>query len=418
MTPPAPETRPSPGRVGAALEERLGPVTQAIERSGWPELLADLVRTPSHPGVSRQEEAVVQVLARWLGDRGLEVELSEVAPGRPNLIARTGRPGTGRRLLLCGHTDTVPPNQGDARADLAAEVHDGRMHGRGTVDMKGGVAAMAAALAGLHASKTLEAGEVILAAVVDEEMESLGAEYLARSGLGADGGIVPEPTGNRVALGHRGLEWLELDFMGRASHGGAPEQGINAIAAAARFITLAQERLPSRFEARTHPLLGPPTLNFGTIRGGDQPSTVAAFCRVAADRRTVPGETFETVVAELRELLERVEAEIPGLRTEVRRMPGGMATMEHLPAIIPADHAVAKAARAACERVRGRPESDLAFPAWTDASLLFNFGGIPCVILGPGDLALAHTPRESIALEEVGEAARIYAATALEFCPR
>lgn len=398
-------------------------VSEAIDRCGWEDLLAEMVRTPSHPGVPRQESGVVAVMARWLEAHGVEVERSDAAPGRPNLTARIDCGGRGKRLLLCSHTDTVSPSEDlvtpiHARSSgpFSAEVRDGLLHGRGAADAKGPLAAMAAALVALRTSGALPGGGVTLAAVADEEMESLGAERLVRSGVEADGAIVGEPTENRLALGHRGLEWLELEFRGRASHGGTPRKGVNAILAAARFIALANERLVSGFEARAHPLVGPPTINFGMIRGGDGPSTVPAACVVTAARRSVPGESYDSIVKELRDLLDPVEAEFAGLSVEVRRAEGGMATMEHLPAMIGEDHALARAVDEACAKVRGRREPSISFPAWSDASLLSNFGQIPCIVLGPGDLALAHSAAESVPLAEVAEAARIYAAAAQEFC--
>ena len=385
---------------------------RAIDASGWPDLLADLVRTPSHPGVPRQEEAVVRVLADWLSARGIVAEVREAAPGRPNLIGRVfGREG-GRRLVLCGHTDTVPLNAGEPGVGFSADVRDGRMLGRGTCDMKGALAAMAAALATLQSTGALARGEAVLAAVADEEMESLGAEALVAEGFSADGAIVGEPTENRLALGHKGLEWLEIRLEGRAAHGGTPEAGVNAIVAAARFLSLVEERLKPALAARAHPLLGPPTINAGTIAGGDQPSTVAAGCVLRVDRRTVPGESFASVVAELEALLAEVARAMPGLRSSVARMPGGMRTLEHLPTVLDAAHPLASSVAS----VLGTPGAPAAFPAWTDASLLSNFAGIPCVILGPGDLALAHSPRESVPLTEVREAAVLYARAAVAFC--
>jgi acetylornithine deacetylase/succinyl-diaminopimelate desuccinylase len=376
------------------------------------ELAAELVRIPSHPGVARQEEGVARALAGWLEARGVAAELVEVAPGRPNLLARVRGGAPGPTLLLCGHTDTVPLNAGDPGVGFTGEVRDGRLFGRGAVDMKGPLAAMAAALVALR--ELLPAGEVILAAVADEEMESLGAEALVRSALRADGAVVGEPTGNRLALGHKGLEWLEIEFTGRAAHGGTPDKGINAIVAAARFVDLATVTLLPRFAERRHPLLGPPTINFGTIHGGDQPSTVAASCRVTVDRRSVPGETFASMLAELEGLLAQVELGQPGLATAIRRVPGGMATMEHVALATDADAPVARAAARAVAAVAGASAAT-AFPAWTDGALLAGFGGIPTVVLGPGKLADAHSPRESIATADIEAAAAIYVETALGF---
>lgn len=380
------------------------------------ELLQDLVRIPSHRGLPAQEAEVVRTLASFLQDRGLSPEVVEVCEGRPNLLCTIAGEETGPHLLLCGHTDTVPLNQEDPGNGFSGELVDGWVRGRGTVDMKGAIAAMAASLVALDRSGSLRRGRVTLAAVIDEEMESLGAEHLIQTGFRADGAVVGEPTLNQICLGHKGLEWLEFTFHGRAAHGGTPDAGVNAIDGASRFVQLVRSDLLPHLRTRAHALIGVPTLNFGTIRGGDQPSTVAASCRLTADRRSVPGETYESICAELEELLQQVEAEMPGLATELHRVAGGMATMEHLALETSADSAIVKAARAARSHVCGTVGELGAFPAWTDGALLSGFAGIPTLIMGPGDLAVAHSPREAVAVEQVLEAARLYAATTLEFC--
>lgn len=388
----------------------------AIEAAAPIELLSGLIRIPSHRGLERQEEGVARELARYLEARGLEVCLEEVAEGRPNLICTLEGKEQGRHLLLCGHTDTVPLNEGNEGVGFSGLVRNGRVEGRGSVDMKGALAAMAAAMVALHRTGALNYGQVTLAAVIDEEMESLGAEHLVASGFRADGAIVGEPTRNKLCLGHKGLEWLEFQFLGRAAHGGSPRAGINAIDGAARFIELVRTELNPRFAERADPLLGPPTLNFGTIRGGDQPSTVAASCILTADRRSVPGETFETMKAELEILLARVKEEMPGLRTDLQRVAGGMASLEHIALKTDPEDSVAVSVSRARTTLFGSPGDPGDFSAWTDGALLAGFGGIPTVILGPGALQIAHSPREAIEVEQVLDAARLYALTALEFC--
>jgi acetylornithine deacetylase/succinyl-diaminopimelate desuccinylase len=379
------------------------------------ELLADMVRAPSHPGIERQEEAAARVLDAFLCRHGVPSELVEVREGRPNVMAAIEAKKPGRHLLLCGHLDTVPPNAGSSADFFSATIADGRMSGRGTVDMKGALAAMAGALVAIHESSGLASGRLTLAAVIDEEMESLGAEALILSGFKADGAIIGEPTENRVAIGHKGLEWLEVRFTGKAAHGSTPEAGVNAIAAAAHFASLVEQELAPGFERRRDPVLGPPAINLGTIQGGQQPSMVAADCRVQLDRRWVTTETIEQVFGDLEELLARVRAARPGLRTELRRMPGGMATMLHGPLVIDPDHPLVRAARGALGD-SGRPDAPLTvFPAWTDGALISREAGIPTLIWGPGELKLAHSAEESVPVDEVLLAARLYAAAARRF---
>src|SRR5882672_11316921 len=218
-------------------------------------LASELVKIPSYLGTPRQESAVAARIAEFLRQRGVEARSIDVREGRPNLLASvdSGRPGP--HLVLCGHTDTVPLNRDAPGVGLSGALVGDALQGRGSADMKGALAAMAGALASLQVGPGLSAGKVTFAAVIDEEMESLGAEALIENGVRADGAIIGEPTQNRVALGHKGLEWLEIVMTGRAAHGGTPEAGVNAINAAAHFIALVEERLVPLLKTRHHPLL-------------------------------------------------------------------------------------------------------------------------------------------------------------------
>jgi len=382
------------------------------------ELLQAMVKAPSYPGIARQEEASVRELESFLRKHDIPSTLVEVREGRPNLVAALAGKNPGPHLLFCGHMDTVPPNAG-ASADLfSARVENGRLFGRGSVDMKGALAAMAAALVLLKESSSPEAGRVTLAAVIDEEMESLGAEALIASGFKADGAVVGEPTLNRVAIGHKGLEWLEVAFEGKAAHGSTPEAGVNAIAAAAHFVSLVEQDLVPAFERKRDPVLGLPAINMGTISGGQQPSMVAANCRIQLDRRWVSNETIDQVFGDIETLLARVREARPGLKTRLTRMPGGMATMLHGPLVIGRDHPLVLSALGAFVDLGQPAPPTTVFPAWTDGALLSREAGIPTVIWGPGALELAHSPEESIPLEDVYLAARLYAAAARRFTAR
>jgi len=379
-------------------------------------LLIQLIKARSYPGIPGQEAATVAELRTFLEEHHIRTTVTEVKDGRPNLLAAvdSGRPG--RHLVFCGHTDTVPPNAGSTVDLFAAGVKEGVLYGRGTVDMKGALAAMAGALVDLTEKKPLAAGKVTLAAVIDEELESLGAEALIQAGFRADAAVVGEPTSNKIAIGHKGLEWLTVEFTGRAAHGGTPEAGINAISAAAYFVRLVEEELGPELKKRRDPILGPPVINMGTIFGGDQPSTVAAHCAIKLDRRWVTTETIEQVFSDLEGLLAKVRAKLPGLKTSLSRVPGGMATMIHGPFTTDPGHPIVKAAQKALAGIGRQEEGLTVFPAWTDGALLSREAKIPTIIWGPGALDHAHSPEENIRLEEVHRAVEIYAAAALEFC--
>jgi acetylornithine deacetylase/succinyl-diaminopimelate desuccinylase len=386
-----------------------------MDDRGILELLQAMVKAPSHPGVPRQEEGAARALSAYLGRNGIRGELVEVRDGRPNVLAALEGRRPGPHLLLCGHLDTVPPNAGSSADFFSAAIEDGRMFGRGTVDMKGALAAMAGALVDILGSGGLEAGRVTLAAVIDEEMESLGAEALIRSGFKADGCVIGEPTENRVAIGHKGLEWLEVRFTGKAVHGSMRKEGIDAIAAAAHFASLIETELIPGFERRRDPVLGLPAINLGTIQGGQQPSMVAADCRIQLDRRWVTTETVDQVFDDLQGLLTRVRAARPGLKTHLERMPEGMATMVHGPLVIDPGHALVRAAKGALEEAGIIDSALTVFPAWTDGALISREAGVPTLIWGPGELKLAHSAEESVPVDDILLAARLYAAAARRF---
>jgi len=379
------------------------------------QLLTRLVKARSYPGIPQQEKEVVEELDVYLRSHGIESIITEVCDGRPNLLASVEGTNPGPHLLLCGHTDTVPPNEKSPVDLFAAVEKQGRLYGRGTADMKGALAAMAGALVHLKTSGTLTGGKVTLAAIIDEETQTLGSEHLVKSGFRADAAIVGEPTNNLIDIGHKGLEWLVVEFEGKAAHGGTPESGINAISAAAHFVQLVEIELIPEFQKRRDPVLGLPAVNIGTIQGGDQPSTVAAHCQIKLDRRWVNTETIEQVFEDLEILLKKIRSARPGLKTKVFRVPDSMATMLHGPVTIEPEHPVVQAAQNALREHNLPAESLGVFPAWTDAALISREAKIPSIIWGPGELNYAHSPEENIRLEDVILAKNLYASAALSF---
>jgi len=215
---------------------------------------------PDSPG----EQAAARSLAATLESWGLSVEVHDAAPGRPNVVARAGR-GRGRSLMLNGHLDVVGI-EGMTHAAFGGEERDGRLYGRGAADMKGGLAAMSAAAA--RAAARGIAGEVIVAAVADEEHMSMGTRELLRRGVRADAAIVAEPTGLAIMPAHKGFAWIEIEVRGRAAHGSRYDVGIDAILESTPLLDelsrLEREVLPMR----SHPLLGRPSLHVSTIEGG------------------------------------------------------------------------------------------------------------------------------------------------------
>ncbi|MCX5973580.1 MAG: M20/M25/M40 family metallo-hydrolase, partial [Coprothermobacterota bacterium] len=282
-------------------------VAKAIVAEEILSLAKELIAIPSHPGVPFREKEVAAAMDRFFRREGIASRLEEVEEGRPNVYAELGA-GKGPTLLWCGHTDTV-------RADLfegdpfAPRQEGDLLVGRGAVDMKASLACAMVALAGLKRARIDLAGKVLFAGVTDEEDRSAGCRALLRKQWRIDGAIVGEPTGLQPCLGHRGLEWLEIAFQGRAVHGGRAEEGINAISLAGKFLHRVETDLLPRLIDRRHPLLGCSTLNWGWIQGGTQPSTVAGNCRLQLDRRWIPQERYQDVLAELQSVLDSLHGE-------------------------------------------------------------------------------------------------------------
>jgi succinyl-diaminopimelate desuccinylase len=359
-------------------------------------ILESLVRIPS---VTGEERAMAEAVAGWCEAAGLRVELREVQPGRPNVLARWG---TGRRpvVILTGHLDTVPVGEGWTRDPFGAEVEGGRLYGRGACDMKGGLAAMLAALHDLRARGLEPAGDVLLAAVVGEEEDSAGTLALLEDGIAADRALLAEPTGLELVRGNRGLVNYRLTVAGASAHASAPELGHNAITAAAHVV-LELEALARRLARHPHPVLGAPNLTVGTIQGGTRPYVVPDRCVLEVDRRLNPGETAETARSEAEVVIEAVRRRLPWL--DVRFEFGS----EYIPFEVAADHPFVRSMLTGIEAAGIQPRVG-AWRAASDAGFLAVRGGIPCVLFGPGDIgAAAHRPDEFVDLEEVDMASRV-----------
>ena len=226
--------------------------------------------------------------------------------------------------------------------------------------------------------------------------------------------IIGEPTELRVAVGHKGIEWIEATFHGTKVHGASEEQGVNAIASASKFVCKIESEYKPVLRSRVHPLLGRPTINVGTIVGGDQPSTVPDLCKVRMDRRCIVGETIPQVYGELEAILEELHAEDPSFRGEIRDVFDGQ-TLPHEPFCTDAEEPIVRAAVKAVES-RGVSGELTAFKAWADSGFMAAAGDCKCIVLGPGELSVAHSTREKVSIAELNKAAEIYADIALQYC--
>lgn len=358
------------------------------------ELVAiDSVNPSLVPGATGEAQ-IAQAVASRLRRLGLDVELQEAAPGRCNVIGVLEGRGRGRSLMFCGHLDTVGV-EGMASPFDPVE-RDGRLYGRGSQDMKGGVAAMidAARLVADHGG--LAAGRLIIAAVVDEEYASVGADALVTRWR-ADGAVVTEPTGMQIAIGHKGFAWYQIDTVGRAAHGSRPRDGRDAILRMGRVLH-ELEALDRRLQSTPpHPLMGTASLHASMIDGGRELSSYPDRCSLKLERRTVAGETdagvtrqFEDILAHLRRADPEFEASLTPL---FARPSYEVAARHELPLAL--RHALATQGPAP----GGTDVEFTGMTFWTDAAVLGN-AGIPSVLFGPGGAGL-HSVEEYVEVQDV-----------------
>jgi acetylornithine deacetylase len=355
------------------------------------------------PGEGPCAELLRGVLASW----GFRTEVHDAAAGRPNLVARIGGGAAsgGRSLMMNGHLDVVGV-EGMIHPPFAADERDGRLYGRGSADMKGGIAAMCAAA--WRAANEGTRGEIVIAAVADEEYESLGTRALLAHGIRADACVVTEPTRLAIMPAHRGFVWIEVNVAGRAAHGSRWDIGVDAIRHAGLLLAELDAYDAELLPTRTHPLLGRGSLHASLIDGGIGMSTYPDRCVLKLERRTIPGESAADALEEVQLACDRVRARRLTFAADARVM------VAQGPSDVPTDSPLVRgldaALRACGERVMVEGMS-----AWTDAALL-NEAGIPAVCFGPGDISLAHAAEEYIPLDEIDRAAGVLASFASRWC--
>jgi acetylornithine deacetylase len=342
---------------------------------------SDLV--PGAPG----EAAVAEVVRDGMRQAGLDVVMQEAAPGRPNVIGVLEGRAAGPAVMFCGHMDTVGV---DGMTDpFGPRLENGRLYGRGAQDMKGGLAAMIAA-AGL-AARSWSRGRLVVAAVVDEEYLSVGAEALVRDWR-ADMAIVTEPTDLQLAVGHKGFAWVEIVTRGRAAHGSRPDEGRDAIARMGRVLVALEARDRELRGRQPVAFQGTGSLHASLISGGRELSSYPDRCTMQMERRTVSGEDEGIVLREIETLLDRLHQADTEFDASAR-----LAGYRPAYCLDPA-HPLPRALAAALGGV-GRPADPTGMSFWTDAAILAD-AGIPSVLFGPGGAGL-HSAVEYVNVEDV-----------------
>ena len=346
---------------------------------------------------------MAELVGSMCEDIGLDTRLHEGEPGRPSVVARwVGADGP--TVGYCSHIDVVPAGDKSLwdHEPFAAVVEGDRLHGRGACDAKGPVAAALEAVTALLTSGFEPRGTLELELVADEEaMGFKGAGYLVEEGIiRPDFAIVGEPTSLRIVTAQRGACWLRLTTRGRAGHGSAPERGISAIKHMAEIVLHLEECLPDV----EHEVLGGPSINVGTIVGGAKVNIVPASCTVEIDRRSLPQESLDDIVSSVRNAVDRARERFHDIDADLQ------VSFFARPFETRQDSTLVERCRDGVVDATGRAAQLVGFRGASDARFLAE-AGADVVVLGPGDISLAHTAREFVELPEVSACAHAYASS-------
>jgi len=358
-------------------------------------LLADLVKIPS---VCGEELRAAKFIEGWLRENRLPAEMLQVKPDRPDVIMRLKGSEPGPRILLNGHMDTVAPGRGWKRNPYGAEVEGNRMFGRGALDMKSGLACILSATAACKENGLPRRGELLVAAVVDEEAYDWGTYALIQQNItkGFDFAMISEATNLDLVTAHRGRGVFEVDVHGRAAHSSWPDHGVNAIEKAAILLNA----LP-KIGGPVHRRLGQSTVNTLSIEGGqEEVMLVPDHCRVVIDRCLVPGYSSKAALVDLQKLIKEI-----GIDAETRLIERETPFCD--PFEIPDDDQnVQRVVQAAARVLGGKPKIQF-HDGPCDSCILVNQGKIPTIEFGPSGGRL-HESDEFVELESVKKTAEVY----------
>ena len=354
-------------------------------------IMQELIRCPSVNPPAQTAECA-QVVSNILRRNNITAEIDEAQQGVANVVARLEGKKDGKRLLLNGHLDVVTPGEGWTVDPFGGEVRNSLIYGRGACDMKSGIAAMLAAVIAFKRSEQPFNGEIIFTAVGDEETGSqFGTKYLLEKGIAdqVDLAIVTEPTDLAIELGNRGLRWFDVSVKGLACHAGRPHLGINAILYASKIVEAIHEmkfiRRDDRFE------IPHPSISVTMVNGGTQVNVVPNRCRLSVDRRMIPGETTDSVLHELQEIVSSATAAQPEIGVEIHIRPECWD-----PYLISEDEPIVVSLKKAHFEITGQQPVVRTKLACTDASHIFHQAGIPVALYGPGIAGKSHQVDECV----------------------
>lgn len=367
-------------------------------RSELIDLAQELVRTPTPNPPGQEEKAALILQSRFEAER-LKTEMIPESDGRANIVMTLPGAGKAPTLLYDGHLDTVGPGDEGAWSDppYSGLIKNGRLLGRGSSDMKAGVAAQAMAAILAHRSGIELAGDLVVASTCGEETDNLGAHTLRNTGRleGVGGIVIAEPSSNEVFIAEKGTLWIEISTFGRTSHGSAPHLGINAIG---KMLDLLVDLRHFKPGGDKHPLLGEATSSLNLINGGFKTNVVPDHCTAVFDIRTVPGRSHQDIISALKSELKLAQASDKNFRAELK-------IAKDLPSVSTAeDHKLVKLAQDIGRELWNRELKPAGISGYTDAAVLVPGTQIPFIIFGPGDMKTAHQPNEYVEIEKLVDA--------------
>lgn len=403
----------------AALIETINTAQAAIDEMALIRSLQDIVRIRSVHDPARadgNETAVTDYICALLDRWNMRYTRWDVAPGRPNVVVVLDGMASGPTLIFEGHTDVV--TEGDSQSwsqhPYSGDIHDGRLFGRGSADMKSGLMAMLYAARAIQLSNVPFAGRVRLAVLADEEGLMLGAKDFARQGYlrDATAAVICEPEGKRVCLAQKGAIRLRIDLSGKMAHGCMPEEGANPITALGEV--LARCRMLERAIQQRHPphpLLGKFYLTPTVTHAGspEQANVIPSRATIMLDVRTTPQHDHRVIIGELEEIVQRSVASVEGVGCAFTVVDDRLATETEV------DDPIVVATVAAHEREFGSPPEFGGVPGSTDGTIFWTTTRIPLVTCGPGDTTIPHQVDEFVRVDEVSSYARIYVDLALRY---
>lgn len=378
------------------------------------EIVMDLIRIESHKNVSQKELNVAQYIYSVFEKENIEVSLEVIEKNRPNVYAYLGDKKDDVDLLFNGHIDTVPGFTMDY-APFKPFIRDGNIYGRGSADMKGAIGAMIAAFIAIKREGLKLTRSCMFSGVIDEEERSKGTEQLIKNGLRPKNVIIGEATELNLCTGHKGMEWIEVTFVGKATHGSRPEEGTNAIYMASEFCNNINNKLQPMIKNRVFDYLGNGSINVGKIMGGDDPNIVPDTCIVQMDRRWLPQETLEDIQEEISIIAREIASKYNG-KYKIKAMREFTAELINRPYKIDDDHPFVQSMKNIVDSVTNKTPSTIAFPAWSDAGLLSYHTRANCVILGPGNINQAHANNEFCSISDILLATEIYYSAIKKIC--